>query len=564
MTERYALLHFSVINFSVSLFVGLTALNVCHADVAILGSGFAGSLAALILERIGLHSVLLERGRHPRFAIGESSTPIAGFVLRKLAHTYDLPPLAPLAKYGTWQANCPQLVCGLKRGFSYFRHEPQQPFLPRDDHANELLVAASSDDLHGDVHWLRSDVDNFFVEEVQAAGIPYFDETDVTLFHDRFGWTLSGRRHDEQIEVRARFLIDATGPACVVPRALGIACNADGMATHSRSIFAHFRSLRPWREVLDSAGAKLDDHPFDCDRAAVHHVLDEGWMWQLPFDNGVTSAGFVLDGASPVGRIANPSADPAGRIGNPSYGSPQQQWDDLIQRYPSLREQFRHAEVVPECGGLQQTGRLQRMASRMAGDDWALLPHTAGFIDPLHSTGIAHSLCGVARLTGILADCWNDPTWLATGLHDYEQTLRQELTLIDELVHGCYLARRQFRLFVAYCMLYFAAATTCERRWTSTQNPGILENPRVLPAFLSADEPEFRSVVRDIHRRLESLIAAGRIDEPRIADFERSVAAAIAPWNTAGLCDAAARNMYRHTAADMIAGPSDRQENGPG
>jgi tetracycline 7-halogenase / FADH2 O2-dependent halogenase len=502
------------------------------ADVAILGSGFAGSLAALILRRIGIQPLLLERGRHPRFAIGESSTPIAGFVLRDLARTYDLPRLAPLAKYGTWQAECPQLVCGLKRGFSYFRHEPGKPFLPRNDHAHEMLVAASGDDIHGDVHWLRSDVDEFFAEEARAAGIPYFDETETTLTHGDAGWRISGTRQGEAIDVRARFVIDATGTAAVVPRALGITCDAGGLKTHSGAIFAHFRNVRPWRDVLLNGGAKLDDHPFDCDRAAVHHVLDEGWMWQLRFDNGVTSAGFVLDAARPQGfqKIPGVFSDRTRR----------QEWDALLQRYPSLREQFRDAEIVPECGGLHVTGRLQRMAHAMAGNDWALLPHTAGFVDPLHSTGIAHSLCGVARLTRILNDHWQTPARLGEELHAYQEMLRQELTLIDDLVHGCYLARRHFRLFVAYSMLYFAAATTCERRW------GDRDQPRA--AFLCADDPRFRSLVGTLHRQLQSLLSADDVDPAKIADYERAVAAAIAPYNIAGLCDPNVRNMYRHTA----------------
>ncbi len=40
------------------------------ADVAIVGSGFAGSLMALILERQGRRVVLLEKGCHTRFALG--------------------------------------------------------------------------------------------------------------------------------------------------------------------------------------------------------------------------------------------------------------------------------------------------------------------------------------------------------------------------------------------------------------------------------------------------------------------------------------------------------------
>ena len=51
------------------------------ADVAIVGSGFAGSLAALALLKRRRRVVLVERGRHPRFAIGESSTPLANLLL---------------------------------------------------------------------------------------------------------------------------------------------------------------------------------------------------------------------------------------------------------------------------------------------------------------------------------------------------------------------------------------------------------------------------------------------------------------------------------------------------
>src|SRR4029077_19301464 len=114
-----------------------------HADVAVIGSGFGGSLTALILERMGLCPVLIDRARHPRLVLGESSTPLADMVLKSLAQKYGLPRVEPLAEYGTWQREFPELTCGLKRGFSYFGHVPGRSFEPRGDHANELLVAAS-------------------------------------------------------------------------------------------------------------------------------------------------------------------------------------------------------------------------------------------------------------------------------------------------------------------------------------------------------------------------------------------------------------------------------------
>ena len=86
-------------------------------DIAVIGSGFAGSLFAMIARRLGHSVVLLERGRHPRIVIGESSTPLANLLLEELASRYDLPAVRPLSKWGPWQERYPHLPCGLKRGF---------------------------------------------------------------------------------------------------------------------------------------------------------------------------------------------------------------------------------------------------------------------------------------------------------------------------------------------------------------------------------------------------------------------------------------------------------------
>src|SRR5712675_2586399 len=126
-------------------------------DLAITGSGFGGSLMALVARRLGKSVVLLEKHQHPRFAIGESSTPLANLLLEELAVRYDLPRLLPLTKWGRWQQNYPQLACGLKRGFSFFHHQRGQPWKPRSDRGNELLVGASPHDAIADTHWFRAD-----------------------------------------------------------------------------------------------------------------------------------------------------------------------------------------------------------------------------------------------------------------------------------------------------------------------------------------------------------------------------------------------------------------------
>ena len=495
------------------------------ADVAIVGAGFGGSLAALMLQRIGLSAVLIDRASHPRFAIGESSTPNADLLLLQLAREYDLPRLAPLAKYGTWQAAYPEVIGGIKRGFSYFHHRRGQPFRADSDHSTELLVAASPDDARSDTHWLRSSVDQFFAREAVAAGVPLLENTTVSLAARDGGWRLSGTRHEEAVQIDAEFVIDGTGEYGLVPRTLGIANRADTLATNSRTVFAHFTNLRPWHDLLAERGGAVGDHPFYCDHAALHQVFDDGWMYQLGFNNGVTSAGFVLDAAECPLDESLPI---------------RQEWNDLLARYPSIAEQFAATEVVAPPGGIGRSRRLQRRMERMAGDNWALLPHTAGFIDPLHSTGIAQTLCGLRRLAAIFREHWQKPS-LPAALAGYAATIDRELTMIDKLVSACYLGRRNFHLFTACAMLYFAAAHTSEQRRLAGLVP-----PEA--SFLLADDDAFRELVFSAWRRVRELAALADPSPPAISDFERFIARGLAPYNSCGLCDPGARNMYRYTA----------------
>ena len=120
--------------------------------------------------------------------------------------------------------------------------------------------------------------------------------------------------------------------------------------------------------------------------------------------------------------------------------------------------------------------------------------------------------------------------------------MRAEVTLIDQLVSGCYASFGRFRLLTAYSMLYFAAATTYKRR-------RLADNDAFRGLFLCADDGAFRQVVREVHSQLAPLLDANAPSLAQIADFERTVARSIAPFNLVGLCDADTLNMYRYTGA---------------
>jgi FADH2 O2-dependent halogenase len=485
-------------------------------DLAILGSGFGGTLLAVIARKLGYSVALLERGRHPRFAIGESSTPLANFKLARIADHFGLDWLRPFAKYGTWKATYPNVTCGLKRGFSFFRHEPERPFAPRDENANALLVAASPGDAIADTHWLRSEFDAHVVGRALEAGVPYFDECAVSAVrHDSSGWELDGTRPDGAVHIRSKLLVDATGTGQVLAEALAIPPVDPGeLMVRSRALYSHFTGVARWQDVLEGefGPAATAAHPYRCDDAALHQIIDGGWMWVLRFENGVTSAGFSLD----------PGAHPL-RADETAEG----EWRRLLAAYPTLARQFAHAEPTRP---FVRTGRLQRRLSRAAGADWAMLPHTAGFLDAWLSPGIAQTLFAVNRLGLVLAEERTE-RGRARRLDEYGATVLRELAWVDEITGACFACFDRFPVLATVAMLYFAAAIYGEERErTGRAGPD--------DAFLLADHPEFRALAGRAFRQARSVPAE---DADR---FAAEVGGRLAPYNLGGLCEPTRRNMY--------------------
>src|SRR3954471_10000658 len=358
-------------------------------EIAIVGSGFAGSLLARVLTVIGYDVVLLEKGAHPRFAIGESSTPLANLSLERLGLRYGLPDCYHLATHGRWVRNFPEVRRGLKRGFTFYRHHPHQEFENQGLDAERLLVAASPHDALSDTHWLRADVDHHFVRAAVAAGVDYRERTELTRAElTPNSVRLLGATNGAPFELRANFLIDASGPGGFLANQLGIPCGLARTETRSAIVFSHFENVALMEDVV----AGLPEGPYPDDWAAVHHVIDEGWMYSLRFDDGLTSAGFLL---SPRGLAdlydsgAMPEANSRAAADGPAL------WKTLLDRYPTIGAAFRDARPLFP---IAFRPAIQHRLTRAAGQRWALMPHAYAFVDPLFSTGIAWSLRAVERL----------------------------------------------------------------------------------------------------------------------------------------------------------------------
>ena len=492
-------------------------------DLAIVGSGFGGSLLAMIAQRLGFRAMLLERGRHPRFAIGESASPLAGILIEQLADRYDLPRVRPLSAFGTWQRTYPDVVCGLKRGFTYFRHERNQPYRVDADRSTQLLVAASPNDDLSDTHWLRSDVDHFLVREAIAAGVEYLDEIQIESFEGSADASvLRGHRRDAPVTIRAGLVVDASGPHGFISRALDIANRGFTDYPQTQALFSHFTGVARCEQMTEFVAPRHIDEtaPYAMDDAALHHVFDGGWMWVLRFGNGVTSAGIaVTDDLARELRLAD---------GEPA-------WRRFLALYPSVATQFADAAPTREFTWMP---RLSWRAEQAGGPGWVMLPSAAGFVDPLFSTGIPLTLLGIERLARILEGESQAPHEGAP----YEQYAKTTLAEVDHtarFVAGCYSAFPRFRQFADYSMFYFAAASFAE-----------------MARRLCVHSPESRFLASDRRSFADALVRLSPQSRGLDAGYASDVATAIEPINIAGLCESRKRNWYRVDFDDTIRGAS--------
>ncbi len=297
-------------------------------DVAVAGGGPGGCAATLALRAHapGLSIALIEASSYAEARIGETLAPPAADVLRHLRVWDAFQAQGHHPGYGTaaaWGSAVP--------------------------HENEFLFHVRQVGWHLD----RAAFDGMLAAQAEARGVEVTRGTRVLdAAREGGGWRLS---LSSGAEVRARFLVDATGAGASLAR-------RHGGARHR----AHDR-LAGFVRFFGQPGGGGAPH-------TLVEAFEHGWWYTAPLPDGRRVAACMTD------------TDIARPLGLESDGV----WTELLARTaPATSSAL--AGAVQEGAPVVRAARTQRLAPA-AGDGWLAVGDAASTFDPLSSQGMLKAL----------------------------------------------------------------------------------------------------------------------------------------------------------------------------
>ena len=403
-------------------------------DVAIIGSGIGGATLSAILARNGLDVLVLEAGTHPKFAIGESMILETSESMRALAEMYDVPELAYFSSenYLNYAGN----THGVKRHFGFVHHIEGEPI---DIH--RVLQAVIPGQPYGhELHLYRQDTDSLLTSAAVSYGASVVQNTlviDVKV--DTGQVTLTTSRG---VEYTADYLVDAGGFRSFVAEQNNL--RHSDLRTQTRGMFTHMIDVPCIHEV--SASREEYGIPFRMSEGTLHHIFEGGWLWAIPFNNHEDAVNPLCS----VGLLLDPRVFPPR-----PYLDPEEEFYDIIGRYPGISSQFKNAKAVRPW---VRSTRLQYSSHHAVGDRYALLGHAVGFVDPLFSKGLYSTHMAIMVLADLLLSAKETGDYSSAAFSPLETTSLNFMEMNDRLIAGSFKSWGNYELWRVYSVVWLLGA----------------------------------------------------------------------------------------------------------
>lgn len=413
-------------------------------DVLILGAGLAGSIMGAILARQGANVVLVDAGHHPRFAVGESQNPQLVEWLHILAVRYDVPEIKYLLDIKAVTKNIGPHH-GRKQSFGFVSQRANQE--PDPEEATLFVIPKMLTEAS---HMFRQDTDSFYLNVAATYGCTLRQDWLATdLDFDDDGVTVTGKNGEV---FRARYLIDASGFRSPLAQKFDLREKPSRLRHHSRSLFTHYVGIKPYDDVCDYPEELRPPAESPFNGGTLHHLIERGWFWIIPFDN-------YKDSTNPVCSVGLTFDER--RYPKPKDMTPDEEFNHYLDQYPAVKRQFDGAKRVREW---VSTDRIQYSSKETIGHRWCLMSHAAGFVDPLYSRGLSNTFEVVDALAHRLLDALRDDDFSMDRFKYVEQLEQGLLDYNDMIVNSSFISFSHFRLWNAVFRVWGCFTTPATMR----------------------------------------------------------------------------------------------------
>lgn len=308
------------------------------SDVVIVGAGPTGCALGAYLARRGAKVTLVEAVERPESMVGESMLPESTLVFDELG--LDLSGF--VVKRGA-------VFCQDGKAVRFDFSEAEVPRYPSAWQVQREVF---------DLRWRD-------VARRHGCEVVHAEARDVDVSRGLLSTTAG--------ELRAGRIVDAGGRSMWLSRRLGL--REGDPSLKNTAVGTRFRGVR----------YVAPDEPGDITICCIPH----GWIWIIPFGEGVASVGVVMAPGSTL------------------RGSAEERLQAALASSPDAARRLDGAERILPLRGLQD---FTATSSAFHGEGFALCGDAATFIDPVFSSGVLLGLRGARQLAAALdggdLDAW--------------------------------------------------------------------------------------------------------------------------------------------------------------
>ncbi len=401
-----------------------------HYDVAILGSHLIPGMLATILARHGVRVLLVDAPGDRTLPSGDSTVPYTTAVFQLIAERFDTPEFGAFAHF----VDLPEWVrrsSGIKKSLAFLYHSPGRW------HDPEETVQFHVPGEHNEWHLYRPDVDEYARQLAEARGTHVVSGRPVVDDVQLDEGEVVVRVADGQA-FRASYVIDACGMDSPLLGSLGVARRPGELRLCSRSITTHMTGVRPFEQVV-----RLTEYhratPFSA--GTVHHLFDGGWLQVVDFANH--------DGAAGNRCGVTLAFDPDRYPDLPA--EPEEAFWRLIERFPSIKEQFADATANRPW---VTDNPWQRISTPTHGARWFALERSSVRTDEFLSRDVTVGAEMVHALAAVLLRVVRGTVEAGpefARIAGYQDAL---IVFNDQMLACARIACRDFRLWNAYSRVW--------------------------------------------------------------------------------------------------------------